>query len=80
MIHAVQKGTLKKSKVSKNIRRMAKSINPESVSHFAKTKHSKLPEKKSSYIEPSIELKNALISLNLQARVNRIKQMHGGFT
>ena len=46
MVHALQKGTLSKSKVSPQIRSMAKKINPESVSHFAETKHTKLPEKK----------------------------------
>ena len=46
MVHALQKGTLSKSKVSPQIRRMAKKIDPESVSHFAETKHSKLPENK----------------------------------
>lgn len=46
MVHALQKGTLSKSKVSPQIRSMAKKIDPESVSHFAETKHTKLPEKK----------------------------------
>ena len=46
MVHALQKGTLSKNKVSPQIRRMAKKIDPESVSHFAETKHTKLPESK----------------------------------
>ena len=46
MVHALQKGTLSKDRVSSGIRRMAKNISPESVSHFAKTKHTKLPNKK----------------------------------
>ena len=46
MVHALQKGTLSKSKVSPDIRRMARKIDPESVSHFAETKHTKLPEHK----------------------------------
>ena len=46
MVHALQKGTLSKDKVSPEIVRMSKSIDPESVSHFAETKHTKLPEKK----------------------------------
>lgn len=46
IIHAIQKGELSPKKFSKNIRHMAKSINPESVTHFAETKHKNLPEKK----------------------------------
>ena len=46
MIHALQKGTLSKRKVSSKIRNLAKRIDAESVSHFAKTKHEGLPEKK----------------------------------
>lgn len=46
IIHAIQKGELSPKKFSKNVRHMAKSINPKSVTHFAETKHKNLPEKK----------------------------------
>lgn len=46
MVHALQTGKLSKRKVSGQIRAMAKKIDPESVEHFAKTKHNGLPEKK----------------------------------
>ena len=44
MVHALQKGKLLASKVSPEIRRMAKTMNPTDVLHFAKTKHDGLPE------------------------------------
>ena len=46
MLHAIQNGTLSKKKVSPEMRRKAKQIDPESVRHFAETKHKNLPERK----------------------------------
>lgn len=59
MVHALQKGTLSKDKVSPEIRHLAKSIDPESVSHFAETKHTKLPEKKKKNAEKKAMLLKA---------------------
>ena len=53
MVHAIQKGTLDKDSVSEEVRRMAKDIDPESVNHFAETKHTKLPEKKKKKVKKS---------------------------
>jgi len=44
MVHAAQKGKLKNP--SPEVRKVAKSIDPEDATHFAETKHKGLPEKK----------------------------------
>jgi len=44
-VHALQTGKLSPRKVSPQIRRIAKSMNPTDVLHFAETKHHGLPEK-----------------------------------
>lgn len=43
MIHAYQKGELKNA--SPSVKKAAKSIDPDDVEHFARTKHKGLPEK-----------------------------------
>ena len=43
MVHAAQKGKLKNP--SPEVRKVAKSIDKESATHFAETKHKGLPEK-----------------------------------
>lgn len=44
MIHAYQAGKLK-GRPRKKIKSLANRIDPESVKHFAETKHTELPEK-----------------------------------
>ena len=43
MVHAAQKGKLKNA--SPEVKKVAKSIDPNDATHFAKTKHKGLPEK-----------------------------------
>lgn len=43
MVHAAQKGKLKN--VSPEVKKAAKSIDPDDATHFAETKHKGLPEK-----------------------------------
>lgn len=43
MVHAYQKGKLKKA--SSEVKKVAKTIEPDSAKHFAETKHKGLPEK-----------------------------------
>ena len=44
MVHALQKGELPASKASKTVRRLAKTMSPEKVKHYASTKHSDIEE------------------------------------
>lgn len=45
IVHALQKGDIKPSKVSKKAKEMAKSMKPSDVTKFAATKHKGLPKK-----------------------------------
>lgn len=45
IVHALQKGDIKPSKVSKKAKEMAKSMKPSDVTDFAATKHKGLPKK-----------------------------------
>lgn len=45
IVHAIQKGDIKPSSVSKQAQKMAKSMKPSDVTKFAATKHKGLPKK-----------------------------------
>jgi hypothetical protein len=45
MVHALQKGDMKQSDASPEIKKVAKDMNPSDVKDFASTKHSGLPKK-----------------------------------
>ena len=56
LVRAVQKGEVPKSKVSKAIKKVAKSMKDKEVKKYASTKHKGLPKKVQS--ENIIEMKN----------------------
>lgn len=71
MVHAYQQGKLPKGKASRQIKRMARDIDPESVNHFAKTKHKDMPKKE--------ELKKAAELGLLQYRLRKGLKHNGLF-
>lgn len=61
MVRAVQKGELSPRKVSKKVRDTAKNMDPESVGHYAKTKHTDLP----AHVKRANDIDTLLAPVNL---------------
>lgn len=77
MVRAVQKGELSPRKVSKHVRDTAKKMDPESVKHYAQTKHKGLPErveKKASDIDALL----APVDLSPRSESNNQRQIFSG--
>ena len=54
MVHGVQKGTIKPSDVSPEVRKVAKTMKKKDAKDFASTKHKGLPNKKTEVVKPDV--------------------------